>query len=177
MASALDILKKQLHTARESFEGTMSDVSDEILHQAPGGTAFPVGSIYAHLVFSEDLIVHSMAQGKPTLAETTFKDTTGASSPLPPWDENWAAANTAWANSVQIDLPKLKEYAQAVYAETDAYINSLTEEDLDKEIELGGWGKKTIAELLSSFLIAHTNQLMGELAAVKGVHGAKGYPF
>lgn len=177
MITALELIKIQLKSAHEGLEGTVGDVTSDVLHKSPGGKAFSVAALYAHLVFSEDGIVHGMIQGKAPLFETTFKDKTGASEASPAMDENWAAANEVWSNSVQIDLPTFKEYAHAVYAATDTYLASLKDEDLDQEIDLGSWGKKPLFEILSLFLVAHTNQLMGELSAVKGVHGSKGYPF
>jgi hypothetical protein len=42
---------------------------------------------------------------------------------------------------------------------------------------MGSWGKQTVAYLLYAYIIAHTNNLAGELSALKGVRGAKGYPF
>jgi hypothetical protein len=96
---------------------------------------------------------------------------------MPGMDANWSVNNEKWSKTVRVDLPKMKDYAKAVYAATDAYIASLTDADLDKEVDLGAWGKKTVAGLLHSFIIAHTNSLTGEISAIKGVHGAKGYPF
>lgn len=177
MLTALQLLKVQLKDARDTFEGTASDLKEEDLHKSSGGMAFPLGATYAHLIFSEDAIVQGMLQGKPPLAQEFWKDKTGASLPFPQMDENWEVNNREWSNNVQIDLPKLREYAKAVYEATDAYINSLNDEDLEKEVDLGSWGKKTIAEILYSYIIAHTNQLAGELSALKGVHGSKGYQF
>jgi hypothetical protein len=177
MYTALQLIKEELKNAHETFEATMADVTDEQLHKDPGGKALPIGAVYAHLVFSEDQIVHGMLQGKPALSETTWKDKTGAAAPMPAMDANWSVNHEAWAKSVQIDLAKLHEFAQAVYADTDAYVNSLTDEDLEKEIDLGAWGKQKVAYLLYGFIIGHTFSLTGEISAIKGVHGAKGYPF
>lgn len=177
MITALTLLQDQLKKAHELLESTMADVTDEHLHADPGGKAFPVGSLYAHLVFSEDVIVNTMMQGKPSLSETTMKDHTGTDTPMPAMDENWSANNEQWSKSVQIDLPKLRAYAQAVYAATDAYVASLSDADLEKEIDLGSWGKHTVADLLANFVVGHANSLAGEISAVKGVHGAQGYPF
>lgn len=177
MLTALQLLKNQLKEARETFEGTVADITPEQLHQNPGGKALPLGSVYAHLLFSEDVIVHGMLQGKPTLHETTWKDKTGANMPMPPMDDKWSAAHEEWSRSVQIDLLKLREFAKAVYADTDVYVNSLTDADLEKEIDLGSWGKHTLASMLSGFVIAHMNSLTGEISALKGIQGAKGYPF
>ncbi len=175
--TALELLKDQLKSARENFEATVGDLTHDHLYQDPGGKALPVGAQYVHLICSEDVIVQGMLQGKAPLSETTFKDKTGLSEPMPPMDENWSAANEKWSKSVQIDLDLFREYAKAVYEATDQYFNSLQDEDLDKEIDLGAFGKNTVANILSGFLIGHTNSLTGEIAALKGLQGLKGYPF
>ncbi len=177
MYTALQLIKDQLKSVQEAFEGTVGDIQEDHLHKSPGGKAFPIGATYAHLVLSEDMIIHSMIQGKQPLYETTFKDKTGTDKPMPAWDENWSTANEEWSNSVKIDLAQLKEYAKAVFAATDEYVSGLTDEDLEKEIDLGSWGKKTVADMLSGFVIGHTYSLMGELAALKGIQGVKGYAF
>jgi hypothetical protein len=178
MLTALQLLKDELKAAHDLFESTAADIKDEDLHKSSGGVAFPIGATYAHLVFSEDVILHSMIiGGNEPLYMTTFKDNTGASVPMPPMDENWETANREWSNSVQIDLAKMKEYTKAVFAKTTEYLNSLTDSDLEKEVDLGSWGKKTVAEMFWGFMTAHANQLAGEISALKGVHGSKGYPF
>jgi hypothetical protein len=177
MYTALQLLKDELKNARETFEGTVSDIKEEHVQANPGGKAFPIGATYAHLIFSEDVIVHSMIQGKTPLFETSFKDKTGASKPMPPMDANWSDANDKWSKSVIIDLNQLREYQKAVFAATDEYVNNLKDEDLEKEIDLGSWGKPTVAHLLYSYIIGHTNSLAGEISALKGVQGEKGYAF
>lgn len=177
MYTALQLIKDQLQNARENFENTCADITPDQLHADPGGKALPLGSLYAHLVMSEDVIVQGMLQKKAPLFEGEWKDKTGASAPLPAMDENWSTNHEQWAKTVQIDWEKIKAYAQAVYAATDAYVASLTDEDLEKEVDLGAWGKQKVAYLLYGFIIGHTNSLTGEISAIKGVHGAKGYPF
>lgn len=177
MLSALQLLKDELQNARETFEGTVADITEDQLHKDPGGKAFPIGATYAHLIFSEDVIVHGMLQGKQPLSETTFKDKTGASEPMPQMDAQWSENNEKWSKSVKINLSQLKIYEKAVFAATDEYVNSLKDEDLEKEVDLGSWGKKTIANLLYGFVIGHTNNLSGEISVLKGIQGAKGYPF
>jgi hypothetical protein len=177
MYTALQLIKDELKNAREVFEGTVADVTEEQLHKDPGGKALPLGSVYAHLIFSEDVIIHGMLQGKAALADSTWKEKTGTSEPMPPMDEHWSTANNVWAKKVKIDLKQLREYAKAVYTETDAYVASLKDEDLEREIDLGAWGKQKIAYMMYGFIIGHTFSLAGEISALKGLQGAKGYPF
>ena len=177
MITLLSLLKEELANAHETFESTAADIKDEHVHKDPGGMAFPLGATYAHLVFSEDAIVAGMLQGKQPLFATDWKDKTGASAPMPAMDENWEKANSEWSKSVQVDLNQMREYAKAVYAATDVYLETLTEEDLEKELGLGPMGEQTVVHVIYSFLVGHTNSLAGELSALKGVHGVKGYPF
>jgi hypothetical protein len=177
MITALQLIKEEIKNARETFEGTMADVGEAQVNLDPGGKAMPLGAAYAHLIFSEDSIIHKMLQGLPALSDSTWKDKTGASQPMPAMDENWSANNEKWVKSVKIDLKQMRDYAKAVFADTDDYVKTLKETDLEKEIDLGNWGKKTVAFLLYEYIIAHTNNLSGELSAIKGVHGNKGYPF
>ena len=177
MLTALQLIKDELKNARETFESTVADVTPEQLHTLPGGKALPLGAIYAHNILSEDAIMQGMIQGKAPLAATSWKDKTGVDKPMPAMDADWSKNNEEWSKSVQIDLPKLREFSKAVYSATDEYVNNLKEEDLEKEIDLGAWGKNTVVHLLYAFIIGHINNMTGEISVLKGIQGAKGYPF
>jgi hypothetical protein len=177
MYTALQLIKEQLETSRETFEGTTADITDEQLHTDPGGKALPLGATYAHLLFSEDTIVQGMLQGKKPLSETTWLGKTGASEPMPPMDANWSEANEKWSKSVRINLPQMREYAKAVFSSTSEYVNNLKEEELDQERDLGPMGKKKVIYILYEYVISHMNSLTGEISVLKGIQGAKGYPF
>lgn len=177
MLTALDLLKEELKSARETFEGTVSDIKKEHLHKDPGGTALPLAAAYAHLVLSEDLVLTQFIKGTVPLFETTWKDKTGVSALMPPMDENWNDAHLKWAKSLKLDLTQFKKYEKAVYAQTENYISSITNEDLEKEIDLGAWGTKKVYFLLSVYVVGHIANLAGELSAIKGVFGSKGYQF
>jgi len=177
MLTALKLIKDELKEARESFEGTVADINPDHLHQDPGGKALTLAAAYAHLIFSEDVIIHNLLKHQPALWETSWQAKTGASQPLPAMDKHWSKNHAKWAKTVKVDVTKLKKYAKAVYKTTDKYISGLTNKDLDKIVDLGEWGKKSIASILHGFIIAHTNNLTGEISALKGIRGAKGYPF
>ncbi len=174
---AITLLREQLQNARESFEGTASTINTEDMHKDPGGKALPLGALWAHLVLSEDMTIQMFLQGKSPLYESDWKEKLGISEPMPAMDSNWETTHEAWAKRVQVDLPLFREYEKAVYKKTEEYLSGLQNDDLEKEVDLGAWGKKTVCYMLYAFIIAHTNMLSGEMSAVKGVHGAKGYAF
>lgn len=177
MLTALQLIKDELKSSRQMFEATAADIIDDHLHKLPGGKALPLAALYAHVIFSEDAIVQGMIRHTTPLFESSWKNETGASQVMPPMDENWSAANEKWSHSVKVDMAKFRKYAQAVYQTTDEYIDGLSDKDVGKIIDLGNWGKKTVASILAGFLIGHTYSLAGEISAIKGVFGAKGYPF
>ncbi len=60
-------------------------------------------------------------------------------------------------------------------AATDAYLERLADEDLDREVTMMG-GTRQVADALTT-VAAHTLEHSGEIAALKGVQGGKGLPY
>ena len=89
----------------------------------------------------------------------------------------WAHYND-WTQTVKIDLPKFREYAQAVYAATDDYLAILSDKDLENPVDMTqvGLGQKTLGWALSTLLVGHIHDMTGEISVLKGILGLKGYP-
>lgn len=169
------VLRSQVEMAHQILEGTMADVTPEQAQWLPPGNAVPLGATYAHMVMGEDMMINMMLQGKQQLRDTSHAGKLGLSEPPPgtgqPWEE--------WSRSVKVDLPALKQYAQAVYKNTTDYIGSLSDGDLSREIDLSnfGMGRQTVAWVFGNFVVGHLNNHCGEASCLKGLQGAKGYPF
>jgi len=95
-------------------------------------------------------------------------------SPGPEW-VNYAT----WTRRVQIELGALRQYAQAVAAETDAWIAGLSDADLDRPVDLSaaGLGQHTLGTAIGLLIANHLGTETGEISALKGIQGARGYPF
>ena len=107
------------------------------------------------------------------MCASTWEGKTGLSEmppQAPPWNE--------WAGQVQVDLDSLRGYAQAVYANTDSYLASLSDEDLNRSLDLSavGLGQQTVGSFLS-ILVFNIHTHTGEIACLKGLQGLQGYPF
>jgi hypothetical protein len=78
-----------------------------------------------------------------------------------------------------VDLPAFRAYAKAVYEATDAYLATLPDAALSREVDLSamGMGKQTVGFVLDNALLGHAYCHCGEISAIKGVQGKKGYPF
>jgi hypothetical protein len=155
------------------LEGTVQDIDVDQAHWQPGGRVVPAGAHYAHHVLgAEDMVLNMMIRGTTPLAMGEWQGKTGISEmpPMGAWDE--------WARRVQIDMPALHAYAQAVYANTDAYLATVTPEEWNRQLDLSSFGMEpaTAGFWLTNILLdgaAHC----GEISAVKGLQGLQGYPF
>lgn len=170
----IPLIRQQIQTAHEWFAGTMEGVSEEVAHWQPGGKAHPIGSRYAHMVVSEDMMVNSLLKGDAPLLATTWAGKTGLEDPQAAF-----FSTLEWAQSVKVDMKAMNAYAQAVYANTDAYLAALSEDDLVRTIDLtehnlGTW---SLGAFLLAFVFGHVRDIMGEISALKGVRGMQGYPF
>jgi len=176
---AVTLLRDQLKGAHWVLDGTMADVTPEQLAWLPPGVANPLGASYAHVILSEDLFMNGMFRGSGPLLASTWANKTGFSEPMPMPGPDWNTTYGAWTRRVQVDLPTAREYAQAVYASSDEYLASLTPEALDTMLDLSGvgMGQMPLANAISLLVIAHVNNLAGEISCLKGIQGFRGYPF
>ena len=120
-------------------------------------------------------MLHGMVKGAAPLFASTFAGKTGlGENPTPPnkpWEE--------WSRSVKIDLGALKEYAKAVFAATDAYLESASDDEISRELDLSGFnmGMQPVGMFAGTIMVSHLNNHCGEVSSMKGAQGAKGYPF
>src|SRR5258708_7740972 len=134
---AVEILLNQLKTAHNTLEQTMKGVTEEVAHYMPPGTANPIAGTYAHLVFTEDLFLHNFLKKTQPLMDTTFKDKTGASETQP---TDWKVAYPKWLKEVKLDIKQFRGYSKAVFTENEEYVASLTEKDLEKDVDMTAFG-------------------------------------
>lgn len=151
---------------------TLEGLTAEQLHWQPEGRAQPIAALLAHLVMSEDTIFATAFGRYAPLMTSTHADKTGISEPPPAGDRS------EWAQRVQVDLPVALDYARAVFAFTDEYLASLNDNELAQEVDLTiiGSGVYTLAALINSMAL-HVAAHAGEIAALKGLLGLRGYAF
>ena len=166
---AQELMRAQYAQANRMLESAIKDCDATALTTVVGGNIGTVGAIYAHAVFDEDGWVAGVT-GNPTIWESGgWASKTGL-------EEISGRQSQEWAQSVTYDLAAFREYAQAVYAQMDAYLEGLSDEDVDREIEAFG-AKTTVGKHFGSMGLWHVMSHQGELSAVKGAQGLKGLPF
>jgi hypothetical protein len=126
----------------------------ELLH--PSRPTPAAAASYAQVVVSEDLAVNGVLGGGTPLAISTWLGRTGLSE-LPPCLV--AADWNAWARHVHLDPARLRAYARAVFASTDAYIAALSGDAFDP-VRGDGPGR------LLSALVLTLSMRAGEIACL-----------
>jgi hypothetical protein len=170
----ISMFKMQIETAHGIVEGTMNGVDEKLCQKLPEGEAHPIGATYAHTVCGEDFLINmALRGGKAPLMMGEWAGKTGVSEPPPAPGGDLLA----WAKKVQVDLAQARKYAQAVYANTNEYVGSLSAADLDEEVDIPGFGKHPRAYFLNMIAVIHPSNHCGEIAAIKGMNGVRGYPF
>ena len=168
---AVTLLREQIQQAHAFLQATVEDVTNEQAHWLPPGTANPLAATYVHAIASEDLAINMVLKGGAPLYTERADDETGISEVQP-------LSTSEWARRVRVDMPILLQYARLVHATTDAYLATLNDDDLARELDLAnfGLGQMTVGVLLSRMVLAHIDNMCGEISVLKGLQGAKGYP-
>jgi len=165
----MDVLRINLHVAHDAFMGTVSDLTQEMIDWLPPGIAHPIGERYLHCVVAEDWLVHGISKGGAPLFTSTWKV----------FDNFNLGASSLEARAMKVDLNQVAEYARAVFPASEEYLNSLPASEAERIYDMSavGYGNVPAPAWWSTFVIGHIHDIMGEISALKGCQGAKGYPY
>lgn len=168
---AITLLKTAFDASHSWYGGTVADVTEDVANAVPAGTAHPIGSQMAHIVQSEDAMIN-MVQGRAPLWE---RDGYGQRLGLPLILSQTAEGSRAF----RLRPADLADYTAAVHAQTKDYLDGLQPGDLDRDIDLSSWGigAMPLGSVLTNFVLGNTFAHTGEISALKGTQGLRGYPF
>lgn len=165
--NAIELLRGQFKASHQFLDMTIADCTEEAANRKDEGWNIkPICTIYAHIAGSEDVMVNTMIRGgEPLLVRDG-------------WGEKLGIANPSLSelDSVTAPLSAIREYAAAVFKETDDYLSSGPEAELEREIDTP-IGKMPAISFLANITATHCPSHLGEIAALKGVQGLKGLPF
>ena len=134
-----------------------------------GSLTNPIGVLYAHGVFEEDIILGWLTDS-PTVFETgEWRERIGVDLP-----DNFTISDD-WISGFAIKKKSFQEYADAVFAATDSYVSTAEAADLAKEHT---WGPRDFPALETLTIVGthHVASHQGEIAALMGLEGLKGQP-
>ena len=164
------LLRGQVAEMHRILEQAVGDCQDAMVGtQLPGAKINSIGAIYAHTVFSEDGILNAVVRGTtPVYFAGGFANKVGLEMPPGGMEPDW---------NPQVDLGAFREYAAAVYRETDQFLADASEDDLSRIVDLGFAPPMPVSTLAANVLVWHIATHQGEISALKGVQGVEGLVF
>ena len=165
-----DLLRAQYQQAHGILEQVIDDTSAEAMAHVEGGNLGSISAIYAHLVYDEDGMMRGAGREGTVWESGGWSEKTGIGELSPMQTQEGAQSPQDY------DLAAFREYAQAVYASTDAFLEGLSDDGLSEEIDTFG-RKQPRGQYLGTVCLWHVTNHQGEISALKGVQGLKGLPF
>lgn len=162
---ALILLRQQSEMANSLMTQIFAEVTiEQSLWKPEGSTTNPIVSTFLHVYHVEDSIVHRASAGQPTVFE------------IGEWSERLQYdPGAAWSPIAHPDLPACRAYASAVHTFTREFLEGLDPDSLEREIETPR-GPRPLVARLSLALVIHKLTHVGEIAALLGCQGVKGFP-
>jgi hypothetical protein len=172
--NTVELIRYSLNNAFDILGQVTSDLTPELADWTPPGIANPIGATYWHAVSGVDEVVYGWGMGQAPLHKRDGwrEKVLTVAAPEPEHGGDYLA----YMRAIRVDLPTLHDYTRAVAESVQCWLASLTPADLEREID-SPLGKVNLAQLLEVFVIWHINAHCGEIAALKGCQGARGYPF
>ena len=197
--NTVGLIHHSLGFAFELLEQLVSDLTQEQADWLPPGNANPIGSLYWHTVGYSDQLVHEWcmvpfrhitieewfeakrAKHELGMGQAPLRHSAGwqekvviASPPVDPEDP--MGDLRAIRVGLRVDLPVLHDDARATAEALLGWVASLTPEDLERTLDTP-IGEVNLGQMLEAFVIWHINVHCGEISALKGCQGLKGYPW
>ena len=157
--NTVELLQYSLGFAFDILGAVTADLTQEQIDWQPPGTVNTIGAIYSHIITYVDFFIQNWGiEGKRQ--SETVED----------------RPEEIRMQEVQVDLSALHESAGKVRNKTQDWLSSLTPADLSRKRHTT-IGELTVGQALEAYIIWHINTHCGEIAALKGCQGAKGYPW
>lgn len=172
--NTVELIRYALGNALDVFRQVVADLTQEQADWTPPGIANPIGATYWHAISSVDDCVHGWLQGGESLyrKDGWREKVLTMTAPEP----GRGGDVLAYMQAIRVDVPTLHLYTQAVADAVQGWLATLRPEDLARELDAFG-GKLKVGEILEKFAVWHVSAHCGEIAALKGCQGFKGYPF
>lgn len=162
---ATDYVKLQTEQAFGLLKMAADGMDDTQYNLDAPGTCNAAAKSHVHALTGFDFFVLNKAKGGEMLWPQ-FGPKHGLS----------ANPTEIWGFTATISGAAIKEFAEQIQKATLDYIATLSDADLDREVDTQFFGKQSLAFVLQ-LAAMHAAGHAGDVAAVKGMQGLKGLPF
>jgi len=166
---AKEFIIRQFRWLRRQSDSVLLDTTDEQFNWTPPGTVSAISAIFVHMLTVEDAYIQEALKEQPRLwDEQGWEEKIGSRAP-------WRGENWDDLKGKQLTVEAVAQFQEVVRAATDAYLDTVTAEELDRRVDFLG-RERRVADVLA-MLVVHNLGHAGEIAALKGVQGAAGLSF
>lgn len=170
---SIDYFRSAAKDLHQNLLDAVKELTDEQLHFQPLGKGNHIAFTIWHCVRTEDLVVNMMLrQQAPVWNEGGWDVKLGMD---PRAQGTGMSAEEAAAIKIG-DVSVFVEYMKDVYAATDAYLETITDADLEEVRDLPMMGKRSLYETIGGTLLQHGSGHLGEIWYLKGLQGLQGSP-
>ncbi|MDE2670334.1 MAG: DinB family protein [Chloroflexota bacterium] len=166
---ARELLRSQYAFSQDNLEAAIERCSPELLTKTiEGSLTNPIGATYAHTVITQDLVlVRGLMGQEPVYHTSGIGERVGFELPESP------VISQDYTTGLSFELAPLREYAAAVRAAVDCYLESASDEDLLAEVPFGPNPRSKLS-VFATLGVWHVASHQGEIAALMGLEGEKG---
>jgi hypothetical protein len=156
--NTVELLQYSLNTAFDVLDLVTADLTQEQADWQPPGEASSITANYWHVLAHVDFVLKNYF---------ITGDDTGFESDAPP---------EIRMQNVKMAVSILHKRAGEIKKAFQDWLSSLTPADLDVEINTSV-GPLNVGQAVELFIVWHINVHCGEISAIKGCQGFKGYPW
>ena len=157
--NTVELLQYSLDTAFGILSLVTADLTQEQVDWQPPGVVNTIGSIYSHILNYVDWFVQDICIDQKPFPESVED-----------------GLKELGMRHVQADVAALHKNAGTVLEKAKGWLSSLTPDDLDI-IRNTTIGELNQGQMVEAYVTWHVNVHCGEISALKGCQGLKGYPW
>ncbi len=155
----------------QQYEQALADLTEDQFYFRPSATTNHIAFTAWHWVRTEDNVINFALQRRPTVWLERGLDTA--------WGLPKAAQGTGMpreeAHALRVpSVAAFLDYARAVWAATDRYLDAVTPEELSRITRVNPFGEIPVLQAIGQTVIAHGNQHLGEIWLIREMQGLTG---
>jgi uncharacterized damage-inducible protein DinB len=164
--STVDYIKNSLGFAHRALADARNGTPEQ-LHFVPEHGSHSIAWCLWHTARVEDLIINARSRQAPQVWNEDWAKRIGL-----PFEGMGTGMSDEQAQGIRIEnLDAFKEYQEAVWTQTDEYLGSLTDKDLEREIPTRDGGTESVGQGISLHMLGHFNGHRGEINTLRGMQG------
>jgi uncharacterized damage-inducible protein DinB len=164
--STVDYIKNSLAFTHRGFTDATNG-TDEQLHFVPERGSHSIAWCLWHTARVEDLIINVRSRGADQVWNEDWAERIGL-----PFEGMGTGMSDDDAQGIRIkNLDAFREYQRAVWDQTEQFLSSASDADLERDVPTPGGETETVGQGIFLHMVGHFNGHRGEINTLRGMQG------